>query len=37
MFEKTVNKELTSRNETEKQNTDKLKEFHVNHIDKFNF
>ena len=35
MFEKTANKELSGRNEIEKENIDKLKDFHVDHIDKW--
>ena len=35
MFEKTENKELTGRNEIEKQNIDTLKKFHLNHINKW--
>jgi len=35
MFEKTDNKELTSRNETEKTNISTLKDFHLSHIDKW--
>lgn len=35
MFEKTQNKELTSRNETEKSNIELIKDFHLSHIDKW--
>ena len=37
MFEKTENKELTSRNETEKKNISTLKDYHLSHIDKWGF